>query len=116
VHREALETAARVHRAGAQVLINPWPDAYRLVRRLEAETRTLLLVIGFIDELCSDQAGLSHADVRAIRDHMDSIDGLQEKLHAVATDRTVEGLSDFLLLAMAPWIERLAGLLGSQNE
>jgi hypothetical protein len=116
VRREARETAARIRLAGSQVLINPWPEAYRLVRRLEAETRTLLLVIGFIDELCSDSAGLSHADVRTIRDHIDCIDELQQRLHAVATDRSVEGLSDFLFLAMAPWVERLAELLQSQHE
>ena len=116
VQREARETAARVRFAGAQVLINAWPEAYRLVRRLEAETRTLLLVIGFIEELCSEPVSLSAAAARVIRDHMESIDRLQERLHAVAAQRTVADLSDFLLLAMAPWVERLAALLGAKDE
>lgn len=116
VQREAREMAVRVRGAGAQVLINAWPEAYRLVRRLEAETRTLLLVIGFIDELCSEPVTLSPAAARAIRDHLESIDRLQEKLRAAAVQRSVEDLSDFLLLAMAPWMERLAEMLRAENE
>jgi len=111
VHREALLTMERIQQAGSQVLINDWPAVCRLVRRLESETRTLLLVIGFIDELCSEHVAIDRVDVQSIREHIDGMEALRNRLNTVMEHRDAEELTDFLMLSMAPWVGRLAELL-----
>lgn len=116
VYREARNTVERIQHAGSQVLINDWPAVCRLVRRLESETRTLLLVIGFIDELCSEHVTIDRVDVKSIREHIEGMEALRNRLNEVMDHRDAEELTDFLMLSMAPWVERLAELLHPHNE
>jgi hypothetical protein len=108
---QTLAVYDRTQIAVALVLINSWAGASRMVQGLQADLRTLLIVMSFLQELCGAQFVNTIVNDLPLAQHWSNFGLIQQQIQAAVGQRSNLAVSDALERYLAPWLLRLSAYL-----
>jgi len=110
---QVCELKSKVDAAVTLVLINPWTPALQHLKQLEAELRTLLVVLHFLQELTGSPMMNIQFGNRTMLEHLSEFLSIINSIDHAESKQNLILLSDVLENKLSPWLNTLIGYLGN---
>ena len=110
---QVCELKSKVDNAVTLVLINPWGPALKYLTQVEAELRTLLVVLHFLQELTGSPMMNIQFGNRTLLEHLSEFLSIINCIDQAEIQQDVITLSDVLENKLSPWLQTLIGYLSN---
>lgn len=101
----------RVEALVSLVLINPWPMAFRLLQEVQVQLQGLVILIGFLHELCFTGLLQAQPEHQSMAPLVDRLVNIRNRLSRFRDRGDNLELSDELERNLAPWLHDLGAYL-----